>query len=124
MPKRVKDLQFQELQIIQLHVSRLFLDARMLRGAADARYRFGDVYGRQEAGGEQCLVEIDLAVGDGDEIGGDVAGDIAFLGLDDGQGGKGAAARLGAEAGGPLQQAGVQIKDVSGIGLAAGWAAQ
>ncbi len=87
-----EDFQFEELQVVELHPSRLFLDARVLRLAADAGDRQRHVHRRQDAGGEQPPVEVDLAVGDGDEIGGDVGGDLAFLGFDDGQRGQAAAA--------------------------------
>ncbi len=69
--------QLQKLQIGQLHAGRLALDGRILGGAADARHRFADVDGRPDAGGEQVAVQIDLAVGDGNQVGGHVGGDFA-----------------------------------------------
>ena len=74
------------------------------------------------AGVEQLGLQEDLAVGDGDDVGGDIGGHVAGLGLDDGQGGHGAAAELLIPAAGPLQQAGVQIEHVAGIGLPSGGA--
>src|SRR5699024_11805994 len=48
--------------------------------------------------------------------------DLAGLGLNDGQGGHGAAAVLLGQAAGPLQQAGVEVEHVAGVGLPAGGA--
>src|SRR5699024_1433929 len=65
-----------------------------------------------------------LAVGDGDDVGGDIGRHIAGLGLDDGQGGHAAAAFFVGQVGRPLQQAAVQVEHVAGVGLAAGAALQ
>ena len=86
--------------------------------AADAGDRKTDVDGRADAGEEQGGLQVDLAVGDGDDVGRDVGGDVAGLGLDDGQRRQRTAAELIADLGGPLQQAGVVVEDVAGIGLA------
>ena len=75
-------------------------------------------------GVEEVGLEEDLAVGDGDDVRGDVGRDVAGLGLDDGQRGEAASALLGVELGRALEQAAVQIEDVAGIGLAAGGPAQ
>ena len=75
-------------------------------------------------GEEQAALQKDLAVGDGDDIGGDVGGHVACLRLHDGQGGHAAAAPCVAEARCALQQAGVQIEHVAGVGLTAGRTSQ
>jgi len=83
--------------------------------------------GHREAGGdrgadasiEEVGEQVDLAIGDRDDIGGDVGGDVARQRLDDGQGGERAAPVLLVHARRALQQAGVQVEDVAGIGLAA-----
>ena len=53
------------------------------RGEADARDREADVDGGTDARVEEVGLEEDLAVGDGDDVGRDVGGDVAGLGLDD-----------------------------------------
>ena len=53
------------------------------RGEADARDGEADVDGGADAGVEEVGFEEDLAVGDGDDVGRDVGGDVAGLGLDD-----------------------------------------
>ena len=63
-------------------------------------------------------------VGDGDDVRGDVGGDVVGLGLDDGQGGHAAAALLVGELRGALQQTAVEVEDVAGEGFAARRTAQ
>jgi hypothetical protein len=92
--------------------------------AAHARHADADVDGRADAGEEQVGLEVDLPVGDADDVGRDVGRHFAFLGLDDRQGGQRAAAVLVGELDGALEQAAVQIEHVAGIGFAAGRAAQ
>src|SRR5690606_37860615 len=72
------------------------------------------------AGEEQVGFKVDLAVGDGDHVRGDVGGNVAFLGLDDGKRGERTAAVLVGELGGAFEQAAVKVEDVAGVGLAAG----
>ena len=83
-----------------------------------------DIDSRAVACVEQGALEEDLAIGDGDDVGGDVSGDIACLGLDDGQGGDGTAAQVIPHPAGALQQTGVQIEDIAGVSLTAGGAPQ
>src|SRR5690606_18975016 len=91
-----------------------------LRVAAHARDGDADVDGRAHAGEEQVGFKVDLAVGDGDHVRGDVGGNVAFLGLDDGKRGERTAAVLVGELGGAFEQAAVKVEDVAGVGLAAG----
>ena len=66
---------------------------------------------------EQLRLKEDLAVGDGDDVRGDVGGHIARLRLDDGQCRQAAAAQLVGELGRAFQQTGVQVEDVAGVSL-------
>src|SRR6266545_3322445 len=83
------------------------LDLRVPAHPAD---RDPHVDGRPDAGVEQVLLQVDLAVGDRDDVGGDVRGDVAALRLDDRQRGQRAAAELVRELRGALQQPGVQVE--------------
>ena len=75
-------------------------------------------------GKEEGTLQKDLSVRNGDDVGGDIGGDVARLCFDDGQRGhRTAAARIG-KVRRPLQEAGVQIKDVAGIRLAPRGASQ
>src|SRR5439155_3067939 len=67
---------------------------------------------------EQVRLQVNLPVGDGNDVGGDVGGDFAFLGFDDGQGGEASAAFFVTELHGTFEQPAVQVEDVAGISLA------
>ena len=88
-------------------------------GEADARDGEADVDGGTDARVEEVGLEEDLAVGDGDDVGRNVGGDVAGLGLDDRQRGERAAAELVGDFGAALEQTRVEIEDVAGIGFAA-----
>src|SRR5438876_305780 len=53
--------------------------------SAYAGHRDAYVQRRPLAGVEQVGLEVDLAVGDGDDVGGDESRNVVGLGLDDGQ---------------------------------------
>ena len=95
-----------------------------LRGTADAGDRDADVDGGTLVGVEQVGLQEDLAVGDRDDVGRDVGRDVVRLGLDDRQAGHRAGAELVGELRATLEQAGVQVEDVAGVGLAARRATQ
>ena len=90
-----------------------------LRVAADPADRDADVDRRAHAGEEEVALEEDLPVGDRDDVGRDVGRDVAGLGLDDRQRGERAAAVGPRQLRRPLQQPGVEVEDVAGVGLAA-----
>src|SRR5208283_1401978 len=81
-----------------------------LGAAADAADRKSHVYGRTHAGVEQVGLEINLAVGDGDDVGRNVGRNVTRLGLDDGQRGQRTASALVVELGGAFQQTRVEIE--------------
>src|SRR5205823_2083261 len=62
------------------------LHGRGLGLAADARHADADVDGGTDAGEEQVRLEINLTVGDGDDVGRNVSRHFTFQGFDDGQG--------------------------------------
>ena len=75
---------------------------------------------RHDAGVEQLGLQEDLAVGDGNDVGRDVGGNVARLGLDDGQGGQRAAAVFRRHTRRALEKTGVQIEHVAGIRFTSG----
>ena len=91
-----------------------------LRGGADARYRQADIHGRSDALIEEIGLEEDLAVGDRDDIGRDIGGDIIGLRLDHRQRGERACAICVIELGGAFEQARMQVEHIARIGFAAG----
>ena len=84
---------------------------------ADARDADAHVERRPLAGVEQVGLKVDLPVGDRDHVGGDEGGDVVGLRLDHREGGQRAATVGLAHLGRALQQSGVEVEDVAGVGL-------
>ena len=97
---------------------------RGLSRAAHARHRDAHVDGRPHARAEQVRLEEDLAVGDRDDVRGDVGRHVARLRLDDRQRGERAGAVVVGQLHRALQQARVQVEDVARVRLAARRAAE
>ena len=66
---------------------------------------------------EKLILQEDLSIGNGDDIGGDVGGHITGLGLDDGKRGERAGAEIVRDLGCALQQTGVKVENITGVGL-------
>ena len=90
-----------------------------MRGGADAGDGEAHGDGRALALVGELGLEEDLFAGDGDDVDGDVGGDVPGLGLDDGEGGEGADVHFAVHLGGALEEAGLEVEDVAGVGLAA-----
>jgi hypothetical protein len=60
-----------------------------LGGGADTGHRETDVDGGTDTLVEELSLQEDLAIGNGDDIGGDIGGHITSLGLNDGEGSEG-----------------------------------
>lgn len=65
-----------------------------------------------------------LSVSDGDDIGGNVSGHVSGLGLDNGQGGEGSTTEVVVHLSRSLQQTGVQVEHITGVGLTTGGTTQ
>ena len=85
-----------------------------LGGAAHARDREADVHRGPDAGVEEVGLEVDLAVGDRDDVGRDVGRHVAELRLDDRQRRQRAPAQLVVQLRGALEEPGVEVEDVPG----------
>merc|ERR1712088_1191813 len=110
---------FTVLGKLELHGTGDLLHGLGLGSGADTGHRETDIDGRSDTLVEQLSLQEDLAVSDGDDIGGDVGGHITSLGLDDGQGGEGATSHGVGHLGGTLKQPGVKVEDVTGVSLTA-----
>ena len=110
--------QLAELRQIALQPSRYLLDGFHLRSRSDARHRDAHRDRRPDALVEQVGLQEDLAVGDRDDVGRDVRGDVARLRLDDRQRRQRPVAELLTHACGALEQAAVQVEHVTGVCLA------
>jgi hypothetical protein len=76
-----------------------------------------DLHGRYDALLEQIGGEVNLAIGDGDEMGGNVDREILGLGFDNGQGRERATAVFVPQVRRTLEQAGINIENIARIGL-------
>src|SRR5262245_26940897 len=112
--------QLAELGQVELQLARDLLHRGRLGVAADARHADADVDRRPHARVEEVGLEVDLAVGDRDDVRRDVGRHVAELRLDDRQRGERASAQLVADLGRALEEARVEVEDVAGIRLAAG----
>jgi hypothetical protein len=79
-----KGLQLSVLGQVQAHPACNLAHRPPLRGAADSRHREAYVEGGPDTGVEEVRLQVDLPVGDGDDVGRDIGGDVSGLGLDDG----------------------------------------
>ena len=86
--------------------------------ASHARDRKPHVDGGTDAGVEEVRFEVDLAVGDGDDVGGNVGRNVPCLGFDDGERRERPAARFVVQFRRALKESRVKIENVSGIGFA------
>jgi len=82
-----------------------------LSGGADTRHRQTDVDCGADTLVEELGLQEDLTVGDGNDVGGNVSGDITTLGLNDGKGGKGSTTELVVHLGGTLKETRVEVED-------------
>ena len=119
-----EDLELEELRVGEAEVLGEVLQDRRLRLGADARDAEADIHRRLVPLVEELRLQIDLPVGDGDEVGRDIGGEIPGLRLGDGQRGERAAAFRLRELRRALKQPRVHVEDVAGIGLASGRMAQ
>ena len=104
---------------LKLHGTGDLLHGLGLGSRADTGHRETNVDGGSDTLVEQLSLQEDLAVSDGDDIGGDVGGHVTGLGLNDGQGGEGATSHGVGHLGSTLKQPGVEVEDITGVSLTA-----
>ena len=86
----------------------------------DPADRQSDVDGGTDPLVEQLRLQEDLSVRDRDDVGRDVGGDVAGLSLNDRERREGATAEVIVHLGGSLEETGVEVEDVTGVGLTTG----
>ena len=91
-----------------------------LGGRADTGHGQTDVNGGADTLMEELSLEEDLAISDGDDIGGDIGGHITSLGLDDGEGGQGAGSVGLVHLGCTLEKTRMEIEDITWVSLTTG----
>src|SRR5690606_2505365 len=116
--------QFAELGQVQAQTAGNPPHGLQLGGGADPGDGPAHVDGGADTGVEEVGLQEDLPVGNGNDVGGNVGRQVTGLGFDDGQGRQGAAADLILQPGRTLQEPGVEVEHVTGIGFAPRRAAQ
>jgi len=91
-----------------------------LSSRTDTGHRKTDVDGGTHSLVEELGFEENLAVGNGDNVRGDVGRHITGLGLDNGEGGQRAVAVVLVHLGCTLEQTRVEIENITGVGLTTG----
>lgn len=76
-----------------------------------------DVNGGTDTLVEQLSLQEDLAVSNGNDVGGNVSRNVTTLGLNDGQGSQGTSTVGLVHLGGTLEQTRVEVENVTGVGL-------
>ena len=95
-----------------------------LGGRSDSGHRKTDVNGWSHSLVEGFLLQENLTIGNGDDIGWDISGHITSLGLNDWEGSKGSTSVVHVHLGCSLQKSGVKIEDISWVSLSSGWSSQ
>jgi hypothetical protein len=80
-----------------------------------------DVNGWSDTLVEKLGLQENLSIGNGNDVGWNVSGDITTLGLNDRKGSKGSTTVLVGHLGGTLEKTRVEVEDVTWISLTSGW---
>jgi hypothetical protein len=88
-----------------------------LGSGTDTGHGKTDVNGGADTLVEELSLQEDLTVGNGNDVGGNVSGDITTLGLNDGKGSEGTTTVLVVHLGSTLEETRVEIEDITGVSL-------
>jgi hypothetical protein len=91
-----------------------------LSGGTDTRDGKTDVNGGTDTLVEELSLQEDLTISDGNDVGGNVSGDITTLGLNDGQGSERTTTELVVHLGSTLEETRVEVENVTGVSLTTG----
>mmetsp|Transcript_9353 Transcript_9353/g.20787 ORF Transcript_9353/g.20787 Transcript_9353/m.20787 type:complete len:370 (-) Transcript_9353:645-1754(-) len=108
------------LSQLKLHGTGNRFGGLVLSGGSDTRHGQTDRNGRTLSLVEQFGLQKDLSIGNGNHIGGNVSGHISSLGLNDWKGGQRSTPGVAVHLGGTLEEARVEVKHISGVGLTTG----
>src|SRR6185437_7219812 len=121
--ERGERLQVAELRQAELQRAGYLAHRPDLRVAADTGDRDAHVDRGPHARVEQVGREVDLAVGDRDDVRRDVGGDVVALGFDDRQTRHRAGAEVVRKLGAALEQPRMQVENIPWVSLATRWPA-
>lgn len=115
---------FSVLGELKLHLTSDLLHGLDLGGRSDSGDGKTDVDGGSDTLEEKFGFEENLSISNGNNVGGDIGGDVTGLGLDDWESGEGSSSVLLVELGGSLEETRVEIEHISWVGLSTGWSSQ
>jgi hypothetical protein len=105
------------LSQLELHGTGDLLHGLDLGGGADTGHGETDVNGGSDTLVEQFSFQEDLAVSDGNHVGGNISGHITSLGLNDGEGSEGTGTVVLVHLGGALEETRVEVEHITGVSL-------
>mmetsp|Transcript_27976 Transcript_27976/g.58799 ORF Transcript_27976/g.58799 Transcript_27976/m.58799 type:complete len:353 (-) Transcript_27976:577-1635(-) len=105
---------------LELHRTGNGFGGLVLSGGTDAGHGQTDGDGGTLSLVEEFRLQENLSVGNGNDVGRNVGGHITGLGLNDGEGGEGSSTNVAVHLGGTLEETGVEVEDISGVGLTPG----
>ena len=107
-----------------LQVTGDLLHGDVLGGRTDTGDGETDVDGGALTTSEELGVEVDLTVGNGNDVGDDIGSDVVGEGFDDGEGGDGTTTLGGGEHGSTFEETGVEVEDITRVGFTTGGTAE
>jgi hypothetical protein len=102
---------------LELHGTSNLLHGLDLGGGADTGHGKTDVNGGSDTLVEQFSFQEDLAVSNGNHVGGNISGHITSLGLNDGEGSERTGTVVLVHLGGTLEETRVEIEHITGVSL-------
>jgi len=102
---------------LELHGTGNLLHGLDLGGGTDTGHGETDVNGRSDTLVEKFSLQEDLAISNGNNVGGNVGRHITSLGLNDGQGSQGTVTVHLVHLGGTLEQTRMQVEHITGVSL-------
>mmetsp|Transcript_24779 Transcript_24779/g.45972 ORF Transcript_24779/g.45972 Transcript_24779/m.45972 type:complete len:512 (+) Transcript_24779:271-1806(+) len=105
------------LRQFELHGTGNGFGGLVLGSGSDTGHRKTDGNGGALSLVEELRLQENLSIGNGNHVGGNVGGHITGLGLNDGKGGERSSSHVAVHLGSTLQETGVEVEDISGVGL-------
>jgi hypothetical protein len=109
---------------LELHGSRNLLHGLDLSGGSDSGYGKTDVNGWSDTFVEELCLQEDLSISDRNNVSWDICGHITSLGLNNWKSGQRTTTVVLVHLSGSLKKSGMEIEDISWIGLSAWWSSK
>jgi len=109
---------------LELHGSRNLLHGLDLSGGSDSGDGKTDVNGWSDTSVEELGFQEDLSISDRDNVSWDISGHITSLGLNNWESGQRTTTVVLVHLSGSLEESGMEIEDISWIGLSAWWSSK